>query len=130
MTRSLPHLALASVAYRYGSAPVLDRVDLAVEAGERVGILGRSGVGKSTRLQILAGLVPPSSGTVRVDGAPERSDHHAPTSSAVPTSQQISVAGPPGARQIDAGVAPSGESGSAPPRYPATASRTAPASPP
>ncbi len=72
MTRSLPHLALASVAYRYGSAPVLDRVDLAVGAGERVGIVGRSGVGKSTLLQILAGLVAPSSGTVQVDGAPVR----------------------------------------------------------
>ena len=63
-----PHLALAAVAYRYGPAPVLDRVDLAVGPSERVGILGRSGVGKSTLLQILAGLVAPSSGTVRVDG--------------------------------------------------------------
>ena len=72
MTRPSPHLALAAVAYRYGPTPVLDRVDLAVEAGERVGILGRSGVGKSTLLQILAGLVAPSSGSVRVDGRPVR----------------------------------------------------------
>ena len=68
MTRLSPHLALAAVAYRYGSTPVLDRVDLSVGPGERVGILGRSGVGKSTLLQILAGLAAPSSGTVRIDG--------------------------------------------------------------
>jgi NitT/TauT family transport system ATP-binding protein len=69
---SSPHLALASVAYRYGPAPVFERVDLAVEAGERVGILGRSGVGKSTLLQVLAGLAAPSSGTVRIDGTDVR----------------------------------------------------------
>ncbi|KQT59859.1 ABC transporter [Methylobacterium sp. Leaf456] len=72
MTRLIPHLALASVAYHYGPAPVFERVDLAVDAGERVGILGRSGVGKSTLLQVLAGLAAPYSGTVRVDGADVR----------------------------------------------------------
>ncbi|GJE43407.1 ABC transporter ATP-binding protein [Methylobacterium soli] len=72
MTRSSPQLSLVAVAYRYGRHSVLDRVDLAVRPSERVGILGRSGVGKSTLLQILAGLVAPSSGTVRVDGAPVR----------------------------------------------------------
>lgn len=36
---------------------MLERIDREIGAGERVGILGRSGVGKSTLLQILAGLV-------------------------------------------------------------------------
>ena len=72
MSRSAPHLSLEAVAYRYGPHPVLDRVDFAVAAGERVGILGRSGVGKSTLLQLLAGLVAPASGVVRLGGVPVR----------------------------------------------------------
>ncbi|MCP1537946.1 ABC transporter ATP-binding protein [Methylorubrum extorquens] len=72
MSRSVPRLALAAVAYRYGPSPVLDRIDLEVAAGERIGILGRSGVGKSTLLQIMAGLVAPSAGSVRLDGTPSR----------------------------------------------------------
>jgi ABC-2 type transport system ATP-binding protein len=43
-------------------------VDLDFEAGESVGFLGRNGAGKSTMLQMLAGVTAPSEGTVRVDG--------------------------------------------------------------
>ncbi|GAA3007690.1 nitrate/sulfonate/bicarbonate ABC transporter ATP-binding protein [Streptomyces lactacystinicus] len=53
-----------------GELPVLSGIDLTVRAGEVVAVLGRSGSGKSTLLRCLAGLVPPSSGTVRYRGTP------------------------------------------------------------
>ncbi|MBD0670825.1 nitrate ABC transporter ATP-binding protein [Streptomyces sp. CBMA156] len=53
-----------------GELPVLSGIDLTVRAGEIVAVLGRSGSGKSTLLRCLAGLIPPSSGTVRYRGTP------------------------------------------------------------
>ncbi|MFI9718427.1 nitrate/sulfonate/bicarbonate ABC transporter ATP-binding protein [Streptomyces sp. NPDC052396] len=50
--------------------PVLAGIDLEIRAGEIVALLGRSGSGKSTLLRCLAGLIPPSSGTVSYRGAP------------------------------------------------------------
>jgi ABC-type polysaccharide/polyol phosphate transport system ATPase subunit len=46
----------------------LDRVDLAVEPGEKVAIIGRNGAGKSTLLKVITGLVQPTSGEVRIEG--------------------------------------------------------------
>jgi ABC-type multidrug transport system fused ATPase/permease subunit len=54
-------------AYEYG-APVLDGVDLRIEPGESVAIVGASGEGKSTLLMILLGLVRPNEGTVTIGG--------------------------------------------------------------
>jgi len=49
-------------------ATLLDRVSLAIERGQRIAYLGRSGAGKTTALKTINGLVTPSSGTLRVEG--------------------------------------------------------------
>ena len=57
-------LHIAGVAKSFGRRPVLSAVSLRVAAGEYVAIVGESGVGKSTLLNIIAGLEPPDSGEI------------------------------------------------------------------
>ena len=58
-----------SFAYPFGP-PVLEHIDLAVDEGEFVGLVGPNGGGKTTLLKIMLGLLRPSSGRVRVLGRP------------------------------------------------------------
>ena len=61
---------MAAVSHRYGDLEVLRDVSLDVAPGEVVGIVGPSGCGKSTLLSLIAGLEPPTQGTVTAaDGA-------------------------------------------------------------
>lgn len=57
---------------RTGAIDALEDVSIAVEPGARVGLAGRSGSGKSTLARILALLLSPDAGTVRVDDEPVR----------------------------------------------------------
>jgi branched-chain amino acid transport system ATP-binding protein len=65
-----PLLQVQEVHTYYGKSHILDGVSLEVGRGEVVGLLGRNGVGKSTTLKAVAGLVHPSRGEVRFEGRP------------------------------------------------------------
>ncbi|MEB3351683.1 MAG: ATP-binding cassette domain-containing protein [Cyanobacteriota bacterium] len=56
----------------WGERPVLDHVNLRLHEGERLVVVGPSGAGKSTILRLLAGLLLPSSGELRIHGEPQR----------------------------------------------------------
>jgi branched-chain amino acid transport system ATP-binding protein len=61
-------LSLSDVHAHYGKSHVLHGVSIDVTAGEVVGLLGRNGVGKSTTLKTIMGLLPASSGKVVFEG--------------------------------------------------------------
>ncbi|WP_420394680.1 ABC transporter ATP-binding protein [Acuticoccus sp.] len=54
--------------YRGAARPALDRIDLRIPQGARIGFVGRSGAGKSTLVDVLMGLLEPDAGTILVDG--------------------------------------------------------------
>ena len=61
-------LEVESLEVRYGDVTAVRGVDLAVEAGTALAVLGRNGAGKSSTLRGIAGATMPSGGAVRVDG--------------------------------------------------------------
>jgi branched-chain amino acid transport system ATP-binding protein len=64
-----PLLKVEGIHTYYGKSHILDGVSLEVGSGEVVGLLGRNGVGKSTTLKAIAGLVRPSQGEVLFEGS-------------------------------------------------------------
>ena len=58
----MPILTLRNLSLSYGDPPLIDGVDLAIEAGDRVCLLGRNGEGKSTLLRLIAGEIQPDDG--------------------------------------------------------------------
>ena len=61
-------VSLRGVAKRFGTASVLEGLDLEVAPGEFVAVVGRSGSGKSTLLRLILGLEPPTAGVVDAPG--------------------------------------------------------------
>jgi branched-chain amino acid transport system ATP-binding protein len=61
-------LRIEGLSTHYGASHVLQGVDLHVPQGRICALLGRNGVGKSTTLRTVMGLVPPSGGRVKLDG--------------------------------------------------------------
>jgi phospholipid/cholesterol/gamma-HCH transport system ATP-binding protein len=73
-----PRIELVGVWKAFGSNQVLRGVDLAVQAGESLVIIGGSGTGKSVTLKCILGIERPDRGDVRIDGRPfERIDRRA-----------------------------------------------------
>ena len=64
-----PLLSVYGLRCGYGGKPVLQGVDLDVGAGEIVAVIGRNGVGKSTLIKALIGLLPADAGSIRFRGA-------------------------------------------------------------
>ena len=65
-------LTLADAHLAFGHVPLLDGASFALEAGERVALIGRNGAGKSSLLKILAGLERPDDGALQVQGGLRR----------------------------------------------------------
>jgi D-xylose transport system ATP-binding protein len=65
-------LAATGITKRYGPVHALDEVDLTVDAGEVVALVGDNGAGKSTLVKVVAGVVTPDTGSITFDGRPVR----------------------------------------------------------
>ena len=57
-------IAATDIVVRHGERTILDDITLGIQEGERIGLVGRNGCGKTTFLRILAGLLAPDSGEV------------------------------------------------------------------
>lgn len=63
-------LRFDGVRFGYGSRPIVDALSLDVSRGELLAIMGGSGVGKTTLLRLMSGLVEPSHGSIEIFGEP------------------------------------------------------------
>lgn len=63
-------ISLQNLGKSFGQVPVLSNINLDIQPGEFVAIVGRSGCGKSTLLRLIAGLETPTSGEIRLDARP------------------------------------------------------------
>src|SRR6266850_5695299 len=64
----MPHLELKNLTQRFGSQTALDGLNLSIEKGELISLLGPSGCGKMTTIRLIAGFLEPSQGSVWISG--------------------------------------------------------------
>ena len=68
LARLMPLLTLLRAELAFGAHPLLDRAEFSLEPGERVGLIGRNGTGKSSLLEVLAGRVALDDGELQQSG--------------------------------------------------------------
>lgn len=61
-------IRLSNIRFKYNALPVLNGIDLVVDPGDRIGLVGPNGSGKTTLCQIIMGLLTPDSGEVEIFG--------------------------------------------------------------
>jgi len=71
-------IAISDLSFKHGRTLILADVSCSIGAGEHVAIVGRSGVGKSTLLHLIAGLLRASGGHIAIDGTVVRGPVHGP----------------------------------------------------
>ncbi len=71
---STPVIQISSLSRRFGEKNAVDRLTLAVQAGEIFGFLGHNGAGKTTTVRLLNGVLDPTAGEVRVLGLDPQTD--------------------------------------------------------
>jgi ABC-2 type transport system ATP-binding protein len=71
---SEPVVDIRSLHVRFGEVEAVAGIDVPAYAGQATALLGRNGAGKSTTMRVLAGLIPPTAGTVVVHGLDMRKD--------------------------------------------------------
>lgn len=65
-----PRLKMSGIVKRFGATLALDGVDLCVDSGEVLALVGENGAGKSTLMKILSGAIQPDRGQIAIDGVP------------------------------------------------------------
>jgi ABC-type sugar transport system ATPase subunit len=88
-----PAIALKDVSKRFGATQALDKVSIAIRAGEVHGLVGENGAGKSTLINILGGEIQPDAGEILLHGhhVRWRDPHHASTNGISVVHQELSL---------------------------------------
>src|ERR1700744_3940912 len=65
-----PHVTIRGLSKRFDNTVIYDKFDLDIPRGELISVFGPNGCGKSTLINIIAGLIPADAGEVLFDGKP------------------------------------------------------------